>query len=114
MWRQCAAAKGWDAVLAPKSAAVLASGATDKERLDGPMVLSFVPADFDEAINALPTKIQTIGYGVSASGPGQLWLDLLGQTGIDRLVPIGRMHHFGPVWDGQTFWRQSFDEVEVV
>ena len=77
------------------------------------MVLAFVPADFGEAIEALPEQIQTIGYGIAAPRPDAVWLDMLGRTGIERLVPIGRMHHFGPVWDGQAYWREVFDEVEV-
>ena len=113
MWRQCAAARGWDVTLAPRNAAVLASGTTGREALPGQMVLAFVPADFDEAIETLPDQIQTIGYGVAAPRLGAGWLDMLGQTGIERLVPIRTMHHFGPVWDGQAFWRQVFDEVEV-
>lgn len=113
MWRQCAAARRWDAVLAPHNAAVLASGTTGLEALLGQMVLAFVPASFDEAVEALPEQIQTIGYGVAAPHLGAGWLDMLGRTGIERLVPIGQMHHFGPVWDGQAFWRSAFDEVEV-
>ena len=113
MWRQCAAAQGWDATLAPHNAAVLASGTAGSQALPGQMVLAFVPADFDKAIETLPDNIQTIGYGVAAPHIGARWLDMLGQTGVERLVPIGKMHHFGPVWDGQPFWRQAFDEVEV-
>jgi hypothetical protein len=113
MSRQCAAARGWDATLAPRNAAVLASGTTALEAIPGQMALAFVPADIDEAIETLPDQIQTIGYGVAGSRLGAGWLDVLGRTGIERLVPIGKMHHFGPVWDGQAFWRQAFDEVEV-
>lgn len=114
MWRQCAAARGWDAVLAPHNAAVLAAGSVDADVPAGPMVLAFVAAQFDEAIEALPEQIQTIGYGVADVSLGPQWFDVPGTTGVDRLVPIGRMHHFGPVWDGQDFWRQAFDEVEVL
>jgi len=113
MSRQCAAAKGWNAALAPRNAAVLVSGTTALEAIPGRMVLAFVPADFDEAVETLPDKIQTIGYGVAAPRLSVRWFDILGRTGIDRLVPIGKMHHFGPIWDGQAFWRQVFNEVEV-
>ena len=113
MWRQCAAAQGWDATLAPHNAAVLASGSADSQALQGQMVLAFVPADFDKAVETLPDNIQTVGYGVAASHIGERWLDMLGQTGVERLVPIGNMHHFGPVWDGQAFWRLAFDDVEI-
>lgn len=113
MWRQCAAARGWDATLAPRNAAVLATGTTDLEEVHGPMVLSFVPAEFGEAVEALPEQIQTIGYGIANAQLGAAWLELLAESTIERLVPIGQMHHFGAVWDGQAFWRQAFDEVEV-
>jgi len=113
MWRQCAAAQGWDAKLAPRNAAVLACGSTDLPELSGQLALAFVSADFKEAIDALPDHIQTIGYGVAAKYVGSQWLDMLSRTGVERLVPIRQMHHFGPVWDGQAFWRQAFDEVEV-
>jgi len=114
MCRQCAAARGWDAALAPRNAAVLASGTTALEAFPGRMVLAFVPAGIDEAIETLPDQIQTIGYGIAAPHLGADWLEMLGQSRIERLVPIGKMHHFGPVWDGQAFWRQAFDEVEVL
>ncbi len=114
MWRQCAAAQGWNAVLAPHNAAVLAVGSAIADVPSGSMVLAFVASQFDEAIEALPKQIQTIGYGVANSTLGQQWLDVPGNTGVDRLVPIGRMHHFGPVWDGQDYWRQAFEEVEVL
>lgn len=114
MWRQCAAARGWDSVLAPRNAAVLASGKIDVEVPSGHMVLAFVPATFDEAIAALPDQIQTIGYGIAETRLSARWLNVAGHTGVDRLVPIGKMHHFGPVWDGQAFWCQAFDEIEVL
>ena len=34
-------------------------------------------------------------------------------TRAKRVVPIARMHHFGPVWDGRGFWREAFEEVPV-
>ena len=113
MWRQCAAAQGWDAKLAPRRAAVLACGSTALPELSGRLVLAFVAADFEDAIEALPRRIQTIGYGLAGQKVSSQWLDMLGRTGVERLVPIREMHHFGPVWDGQAFWRQAFDEVEV-
>lgn len=113
MSMQCAAAHGWDAVLAPRNAAVLAAGALSLEPFPGRMALTFVPASLEEAIQSLPERIQTIGHGFSEPRLGGPWLDVLAQTGVKRMVPLARMHHFGPVWDGQAYWRQSFDEVEV-
>ena len=111
--RQCAAARGWDAVLAPRNAAVLACGSTKLEAFPGHLALVFVPAEVEEAIATLPAQIQTIGYGFKEPGLGEAWFDVLGRTTVKRMVPLATMHHFGPVWDGQAFWRQVFDEVEV-
>jgi hypothetical protein len=78
------------------------------------MALAFVPASVEEAIHTLPARIQTIGYGFSAPRLETTWFNVLARTGIQRMVPLAKMHHFGPVWDGQAFWRQSFDEVEIL
>jgi hypothetical protein len=113
MSRQCAAALGWNAVLAPRNAATLACGSAEMAAFPGQMSLAFVPADLEQGIATLPDRIQTIGYGIAAPDLDQRWWDVLGRSGIERLVPLRQMHHFGPVWDGQAFWRQTFDEVEV-
>ena len=113
MYRQLAAVRGWDAVLAPQNAAMLASGSTDLEPSAGQMCLAFVYADIDEAIETLPANIQTIGYASNTRALTDTWLGVLERTQIKRLVPLAKMHHFGPVWDGHAFWRQAFDEVEV-
>jgi hypothetical protein len=41
------------------------------------------------------------------------WLDVLARTKIKRFVPIERMHHFGSVWDGERFWQQAFEMVQI-
>jgi hypothetical protein len=60
----------------------------------------------------LPPNIQTLGHSF-VDPQDQRWLRLAARTRIKRLVPIARMHHFGPLWDGQRFWDQCFEEVEV-
>jgi len=60
----------------------------------------------------LPANIQTIGHVVKYPNDPK-WLQMLERTHVLRWVPLGRMHHFGPVWDGQDFWRQLFTWVEV-
>ena len=107
-----AAALGWDAVLAPAHAAVLATGAHDLEEFEAPMGLPVVAASLDEAVDTLPANIQTIGHAVSDPGEAR-WLSLLARLAAKRFVPLARMHHFGPVWDGTDFWHQCFEEVEV-
>jgi hypothetical protein len=46
------------------------------------------------------------------SDAAERWLKIVAASGIKRFVPIGRMHHFGSLWDGEQFWRQCFEEVE--
>jgi len=109
---QWAAACGWDAVAAPNRHAVLAAGPIALETIDAPMFLPISPATVDEAVAQLPANIQTIGHAFSPRADS-LWAEVAARTGIARLVPIARMHHFGPLWDGEQFWRQCFEEVEV-
>jgi hypothetical protein len=112
MTRQLAAALGWEALSAPNNAAVIAAGSMDLPPVAGLMTLPIVPATVEQACGQLPANIQTIGHALKdASAAG--WLERLAHTSIKRFVPLGRMHHFGPVWDGFGFWRQLFEEVEI-
>jgi hypothetical protein len=112
MARQWAAALGWDARLAAQNGAVLAVGSVDTREFTAMMALMIVPATEAQALSSLPSNIQTIGYGV-ATHDDHRWLHLLARTSTKRFVPIGSMHHFGPVWDGQDFWRQAFEQLEI-
>jgi hypothetical protein len=112
MARQWAAALGWDAALATSNGAVLAAGEPDLESFEGPMGLALVAASLDRAVADLPANIQTIGHALDDAGSPR-WLELLARLAAKRFVPLARMHHFGPVWDGSDYWRQTFEEVEV-
>lgn len=112
MARQWAAAQGWDAELAPRNAAVLLTGEATLGPIEGHMALPVVAATRAEALLQLPTNIQTIGHALE-DDLDERWLWLLAGTSVKRFVPLGRMHHFGPVWDGFAFWRGLFEEVEV-
>lgn len=109
---QWARALGWRAVTAPDHAAVFAAGALGQEAIDLPMGLSLVPATEGEALRALPRNIQTVGQVL---GPERVTAlaPRLASRGVARLVPLARMHHFGPVWDGLEFWRRCFTRMEV-
>jgi Acyl-CoA reductase (LuxC) len=109
---QMALAEGWDARLAPSNAAVLATGTRMLPSVEGPMFLPIVAAPLEHAVEDLPENIQTVGYAL----PGPLspsWLELLASTRVKRFVPISKMHNFGPVWDGRSFWRECFEEVDL-
>jgi hypothetical protein len=112
MARQWAAALGWDARLTAQHGAVLAVGSPGVPEFAATMGLIIVPATAEEALASLPPNIQTLGYSLTAP-TDQHWLRILAQTRAKRLVPIAAMHHFGPVWDGQAFWRQAFEEIEI-
>jgi hypothetical protein len=112
MARQWAAALGWDARLTAQHGAVLAVGGPGVPEFAVTMGLMIMPATVAEALASLPPNIQTLGYSLTAP-TDQHCLRILAQTRAKRLVPIAAMHHFGPVWDGQAFWRQAFEEIEV-
>jgi hypothetical protein len=113
MTRQWAAAAGWDAALTPGHNAVLTVGPYDLAPIPSPLMLSFSPATLAKAVSGLPSNIQTVGYAAPHAIMMDEWLPALSATAAKRLVPIGQMHHFGPVWDGQPYWRQCFEEMEV-
>lgn len=108
---QVAQATGWQATLAPRHAAVLCTGPLHSVDPPGHLVLPVVAATLDEAVAALPDHIQTIGHQVADPSEAR-WSAALAGSAACRFVPVGQMHHFGPVWDGHAFWRQLFEEVE--
>ena len=112
MAAQWASALGWDAVAAINRHAVIGVGDLSLETIDAPMFLPICPATPEEAARQLPGNIQTVGHAFVDPGDPR-WLRLAATTSIKRLVPIAGMHHFGPLWDGQRFWSQCFEEIEV-
>ena len=112
MGSQWAAALGWDAKLAARHGAVFASGEISLPEFSAPMGLMIVPATLEETMAVLPRNIQTIGHAF-ANPADPAWLRVIAHTRIKRLVPIAAMHHFGPVWDGQAFWRECFEETPL-
>jgi len=112
MARQWAAALGWEARCTARNGAVIASGSLDLAPCSAPRLLAVVPATADEAVAALPANIQTIGHALEDPGAPH-WLERLAATGVKRFVPLARMHHFGPVWDGWELWRQLFGAMEI-
>jgi hypothetical protein len=109
---QWAAALGWDAALAVNRHAVIGVGDLTLQAIDAPMFLPICPATPEEAVRQLPANMQTLGHAFLDPADPR-WLRLAATTRIKRLVPIARMHHFGPLWDGQRFWSQCFEEIEV-
>ncbi len=112
MARQWAAGCGWDAVLTQRNQAVLAAGDGTFERIPSLMMLPIVAATTEQAAASLPDNIQTLGHAVVDPG-AERWLRLLARTRVKRFVPIRQMHHFGPLWDGDLYWMQAFELVQV-
>ena len=109
---QTALAGGWHATLAPRHAAVVCVGDAELADPPGQLLLPVVCAGLDAAVAALPANTQTIGHMVSDPADSR-WALALADSPACRFVPVGQMHHFGPVWDGFAFWRQLFEDVEV-
>jgi len=112
MLRQCAAALGWRAATVEGNAAVVAVGEPALEPVRGLMALSIQPAAHDSVIDELPPDIQTVGH-VLEDPDDPRWLERVARSPIKRFVPLARMHHFGPVWDGWAFWRELFEVVDL-
>ena len=78
----------------------------------GTLFLPIVWGDDDELFASIPSNIQTIGCALDAGALGSL-LGRFVAAGADRVVPLGRMHHFGVYWDGHELLRELYDTVEV-
>lgn len=109
---QWARALGWDAQRAPGNAAVLACGPHGLPPFEGRMALRIQAGTRQQARDDLPSNIQTIGYAL-AEPQDRAWLRLLADSPVLRFVPLGQMHYFGSHWDGQEFWRQCFEGMEI-
>jgi hypothetical protein len=113
MVRQWAAATGWDSVLAPRNAAVLAVAPAGTVAPAGDLFLPLVHGDADALGADLPANLQTVGHALSPHTSFDAFVRRAVAAGADRIVPLARMHHFGAVWDGHELLRELFDTVEV-
>ncbi len=86
---------GAEVTLAPRHAAVIAVAPRALEVPSGPLTLVLSPATLDEAAAAVPANLQTIGLALPER-------TALPHTPARRIVPLARMHHFEPIWDGQS------------
>ena len=112
MCEQWARALGWNASSVSGKAAVIASGEGDLECELENMFLPICSSTLEGAVTELPGNVQTVGY-VASDFKRQSWLRALLSTSVKRFVPLREMHNFGPVWDGFSFWRGLFEDMEV-
>jgi phenylacetate-CoA ligase len=104
---QWARAEGWDSRLAEGHGAAIAVGSAGLDPPAGQRILPLTAMTTAQALARLPGHIQTIGHAVSPERARAL-PSLLAPRGVKRFVPVEAMHRFGPVWDGEDFWRQTF------
>lgn len=109
---QWASALGWDSRLARRHGSAFAVGDAETAKPGGLRILPLVALTVDEALETLPARIQTVGHAVSPDLERRLLRRVVSRR-VKRFVPLADMHQFGPVWDGQAFWQQTFDRVEV-
>jgi len=75
--------------------------------LEAHMTIAIQYGTPDQAVKTAPANLQTIGHAmVDTSNPARL--AMLSSTNAVRFVPIASMHDFGPIWDGQSWWRNLF------
>ena len=112
MAEQWARALGWDVRRTPRNAALLAHGTRELSAFEAHMALRVQGASREQALADLPPNIQTIGHALE-DPDDPAWLQLLASSRVRRFVALDRMHHFDSIWDGQEFWRQCFEPMEV-
>jgi hypothetical protein len=110
MYAQLCRHAGAAVSLTPGHGAVLARAPLELAVPAGPMTLVLSAAPLPDAVAALPANVQTLGLSVGGRAPEVV--AAASRTGARRLVPLGRMHHFGPVWDGHLLPAVFFDFVE--
>jgi len=112
MAAQLAKARGWNAMTTKNNELTLAAGPSNLMPIEEHMTLHVTWATLEEALIELPENIQTIGHVLKHSSDPK-WLSAISRSRIKRFVPLARMHHFGPEWDGFEFWRSTFEVVEI-
>ena len=99
-------------MIAERNGVVFTSGGFDLPPFTGAMALPVISGTLKEAAAHLPHNIQTIGYALP--NPNNLrWLSQLATLQIKRFGSLAQMHHFGPYWDGYSYWSSVFETVEI-
>lgn len=109
---QRAAAAGWEPRLVGGHRATVACGPAATPVVESVQSLFIAAADVEEALATAPSNLQTVGHAVE-DALSERWLRAILHSRAERFVPLARMHHFGPVWDGFAYWRSLFREVEL-
>lgn len=109
---QEAAVGGWDPVLVDGHRAMVACGPPSAPMIESVQSLFITAASTDQAVASAPANLQTVGHALEEPGSAE-WTSAILRSGAERFVPLARMHNFGPIWDGFSYWRALFREVET-
>jgi hypothetical protein len=110
---QLARALGIESEKTEGNKAVIALVSRANQVREGSYVLAITPESFADAVANRPVNLQTIGYDASDVTMLNKLILNAPLLGASRIVPIEKMHHFGHVWDGQSFWRHCFSATTI-
>lgn len=71
-------------------------------------------SDLFEAVEMLDGNVQTLGLAMADSEREKRLASVAARRGVDRIVPLGRMHVFAPPWDGVDLIRIMVRMVRYV
>ncbi|CAN7244765.1 acyl-CoA reductase [Massilia sp. LjRoot122] len=109
---QWARALGREAISLDKGQAVAIVGPVEPVAVTAHMALAVQWGTLEQTLATQRDNLQTIGHALAA--PSALpWLAAVADSPALRFVPLQRMHHFGPVWDGQAWWGRLFREHTI-
>lgn len=77
--------------------------------IEAHMAIAIQWGSLEQVLSTQPANLQTIGH-VLENPADSRWLSALAHSPALRFVPLTRMHHFGPVWDGVAWWSNLFIE----
>jgi hypothetical protein len=110
MQEQLCRSLGIEATLTHRNAALITTAPLNFSVPPALMTMVVCGATLFEAVSSLPDNIQTLGLSV-ASREAEVRSAVL-TTSVRRVMPLDKMHHFGPVWDGNLLPQVFFDVVE--
>jgi hypothetical protein len=86
--------------IVPDWTILVGSGTEMPEPVQSRTLSVLVVPKLEDAIGRFDGHVQTLGLAVGDAVREQLLAELAGRRGVDRIVPVGRMHLFESPWDG--------------
>jgi Acyl-CoA reductase (LuxC) len=93
---------------------LLGAGSTVPSPTQGRTLSVLLVDDLSEPIARFDGMVQTLGLAVSDDAKEAALTHSAGRNGVDRIVPLGRMHVFGSPWDGADLIRPMVRQVRHV